>query len=138
MKTLSKITIAAALSLAALAPLTGAAHAKTGLNGFGKTLEARDTSVVPVARRRGRRVATPRIDRRIKRQARRIRRGMRRGHLTRFETVRLRGRLFGIRSVRRLAKRDGRVTRRERNRLMRLLNRNSKRIQRLSRNRRRS
>jgi hypothetical protein len=77
---------------------------------------------------------TPRVDRREARQELRIRHGWRSGELTRRETARLRA---GERHIRRMewrAKADGRVTPRERARLNRALNRESRAIRRLKHN----
>ncbi|MGI9523192.1 MAG: hypothetical protein ACR2PG_16260 [Hyphomicrobiaceae bacterium] len=77
---------------------------------------------------------TRHIDRRIRRQNKRIRKGRRVGDLTVFEYRRLRFRMFQIRNARRLVKLDGVVSFRERRRLHRLLDRNSDRIRRLRNN----
>ena len=77
---------------------------------------------------------TPGIDRRIRRQNRRIRRGRDFGDLTRGEYFRLKYRLFRIKNARRYAKIDGYVSRGERRRLHRMLDRNSRRINRLRNN----
>ena len=79
-------------------------------------------------------VFTPGINRRIRRQNRRIERGRSLGDLTRFEYRRLKFKLFQIRMVRRYAKFDGYVSRGERRRLHRMLDRNSRRIRRLRNN----
>lgn len=76
-------------------------------------------------------VWTPRIDQRIERQTRRIRRGMRTGRLNRWESMRLRGWMYAIRSSRQFSRLDGHVSRRERRELMRMLDQNSQRIRRL-------
>ena len=79
-------------------------------------------------------VFTPGINRRIRRQNRRIHRGRRVGDLTRFEFRKLKFKLFQIRMVKRYAKIDGYVSRGERRRLHRMLDRNSRRINRLRNN----
>jgi hypothetical protein len=137
MKSIFAATVAA---IAMAAPLAGAAEA--GYDGFRNAkhnVQVRDDHFrVARSRYRHRNVATPVIDQRIARQARRIRKGRRAGRLTRFEGVHLRSRLFAIRSARGVARWDGRVTRSERRRLKRMLDVNSRRIRRLSRNGRRS
>ena len=78
--------------------------------------------------------ATPRIDRREARQHARIHQGVRSGQLSRGEARSLRA---GQRHVRRMelrAKADGRVTARERMRLDRAQNRQSRHIWRLKHN----
>ena len=77
---------------------------------------------------------TPRIDRRMRNQYRRIRRARRNGRLTRFEAWRVRGGLATIRQAKRWAARDGYIDRRERRWVLRMLNRNSRLINRLVRN----
>lgn len=67
--------------------------------------------------------STPGIDRREHRQQRRIRRGYRRGSLTRREAARLERREAGVRRAEWRARADGRVTRGERRRINRRLNR---------------
>ncbi len=79
-------------------------------------------------------VYTPGINRRIRRQNRRINRGRRLGDLTRFEYRKLKFKLFQIRMARRYAKIDGHVSRGERRRIHRMLDRNSRRIFRLRHN----
>lgn len=79
-------------------------------------------------------ISTPGIDRRVRRQHRRIRRGRRLGDLTRGEYRRLMFALFNIRVERRFAKRDGYVSFRERRRLQRMLTRNGRNIRRLRNN----
>jgi hypothetical protein len=137
MKSMIAATVAA---IAVAAPLVGAAEA--GYNGFRAAKHnAHDRGDrVRVARSRYKRgdVATPSIDQHIKNQARRIRTGRRSGRLTRVEGIQLWGRLFSIRSARGVARLDGGITRSERRRLKRMLNVNSQRIRRLSRNGRRS
>jgi hypothetical protein len=76
------------------------------------------------------------VNRRIANQHRRIRRARRQGRLTRGEARRVRFELSHIRGFRRSYWRDGRLNFRERRHLTRLLNRNSRRIQRLASNRR--
>ncbi|MGI9425308.1 MAG: hypothetical protein ACR2PA_19100 [Hyphomicrobiaceae bacterium] len=79
---------------------------------------------------------TPGIDKRIKRQRKRIRRGRRSGDLTFGEFQRLRFGLARIRAARQFAKFDGHVSRNERRRLHRMLNRHSRKINRLRNNHR--
>jgi hypothetical protein len=74
----------------------------------------------------------PFYDRREHRQRARIRHGIRAGEITRREAVRLRASQGVIRAYERRAERDGRLTRRERNHLDRLLDRSSRRIYRQS------
>lgn len=77
---------------------------------------------------------TPGIDRREARQHERIREGARCGQLTRGEARRLRA---GQRHIHRMefrAKRDGQVSRRERYRMQRTLDREGRRIYRLKHN----
>jgi hypothetical protein len=77
---------------------------------------------------------TPRIDRREARQHARIQEGVRSGELTRGEAMRLRA---GQRHVNRMewrAKSDGRVTFRERARINRVENRQSRHIYRFKHN----
>ena len=78
---------------------------------------------------------TPLINRRMKKQIRRIRNGRSAGKLTRHEARFLRSSLQEIRFRKRLAARDGVITRGERFRLHSMLDRNSLRIKRLKRNR---
>lgn len=132
-------TTAALIALAA--PFVGAAEARQDRHrGDKQTYELRDSDYHPAAaRRNGRRfgrygsVATPRISRRIRNQMRRIRIGRETGRLSRFKSVRLRGRVFAIRSALQFAKLDGRVNSRERSRLIGMLNANSRRISRNTR-----
>lgn len=137
MSTFRKIFAATAVSAAFMMPMVGAAEAKRGDGDRVHHQVVQGEQTYRIAQRR-RRLATPVIDRRIANQRRRIRRGRRVGRLTRIEAVRLRSRLFAIRSVRRFARLDGRVTRAERRRMIQMLDTNSKRIRRLSRNGRRS
>ena len=131
--------IAATAAFMALAtPMIGSAEARQDRHRDGKqTLELRYDDVrFDRVRRDTRRfdrfgsIATPRINRRIANQIRRIRRGYNSGRLSRFQTARLRGRVFAIRSALRFARFDGDVSRHERRRLVRMLNRNSRRINR--------
>jgi hypothetical protein len=71
---------------------------------------------------------TPGIDRREQRQQRRIRRGYRRGSLTRREAARLGRREARVNRAETRARADGRVTRGERRRLNRRLNRLNRNI----------
>jgi len=126
---IKKIALTAVAAAAFLAPtMTGAsAHhidGKRHLNNYDKHVVAKRFHT-----------ATPRIDRRIANQARRIRVGRRSGDLTFREMRRLRKGLRNIRRARNFAKRDGRVTRWERQDLLSMLNRNGKKIRRLRNNR---
>ena len=128
---LKKSILVAAMAVAAVAaPLATSANAQSGFGigpgygGHGRFVRARWTG-------------TPRINHRIRRQARRIRRGRMTGSLNRFEARRLRAGLRHIQLVRIEAVRDGFVSRFERRRLHRKLDRNSRRIWRLSHNGRR-
>ena len=131
--------IAATAAFMALAtPLIGTAEARQDRhNGARQSLEWRNDDVRFDRVRRDQRrfdrfgsIATPRINRRIANQIRRIRRGYNRGRLSRFQTARLRSRVFAIRTALRFARFDGDVSRHERRRLNRMLNRNSQRINR--------
>ena len=77
---------------------------------------------------------TPRIDRREVRQHARIRQGVRSGELTRGEATRLRAGERHIDRIEDRAKGDGVVTGRERARIGRAQNRESRRIYRLKHN----
>lgn len=125
---------AAAAALVAL-PMVGAAEAKPGAKRGEREVVfvERAGPFHRVAARRQARVATPVINRRLDRQSRRINAGRRIGDLTRFEALRLRGRLAAIRASLRFARIDGQVSPRERRHLNRMLNTNSERIVRLSR-----
>ena len=79
---------------------------------------------------------TPSVDRREVRQARRIRRGVRNGSLSRGETARLARQQARIRRHERRAKSDGVVTRRERVSIQRQENRANRNIYRKKHNRR--
>ncbi len=79
---------------------------------------------------------TPRVDRREARQWVRIHQGVRSGQLTRGEAMWLRGGERRIRCMERIAKSDGVVTPRERLRLQRALDRESRAIFRLKHNHR--
>jgi hypothetical protein len=124
-------------------PMAGAAEAKPGARG-GKPIIMVAKS--PVGERCSgvrrnwsrKRAATPVINRRIARQAQRIRNGRRMGWLTRFEALRVNGRLVAIRSALKVARFDGRVSGRERSPIQSMLDANSTRIARLARNDRRS
>lgn len=120
--------IAAAMSLAALAAPLSVANAAPVAAGFAK-------AGAPQLLVRARFTATPGINRRIRRQARRIRRGRYDGSLNRREARRLRRGLYRIQRARLIALRDGYVSRYERRRLHRRLDRNSRRIWRLRHNR---
>jgi hypothetical protein len=71
---------------------------------------------------------TPGIDRREHRQQQRIRRGVRRGSLTRREAARLEHQQRRTRRLEARAKSDGKVTARERAQLQRRENRTSRHI----------
>lgn len=138
MTNLKSMIAATAASLAVMAPLAGAAEAD--YNGFRKGNRHVDVRPVPThvrgpnRRYDHRAMYTPRIDMRIATQGRRIRNGRLAGRLTRFEAIRLRGRLFAIKSARSFARIDGVVTFKERRRLMVMLDDNSHRIRRLAHN----
>ena len=130
---------ATAAVIAMAAPFIGSAEARPDRHRDGKHVELRgDNFQLIVNRRDGRRfdrvgsTRTPLIRRRIQNQLRRIARGRETGRLSRFSNIRLRGRVFAIRSALRFSKLDGHVSRRERGRLMSMLNRNSDRIRRHS------
>ncbi|MFT7577326.1 MAG: hypothetical protein ACI9XZ_003722 [Alphaproteobacteria bacterium] len=133
--------IAATAAVIAMAtPFIGSAEARPDRFRDGKQIELRGDNVQLIVNRRdGRRfnrrgsVRTPRIHRRIQNQLHRINRGRNTGRLSRFSSVRLRGRVFAIRSALRFSKLDGHVSGRERGRLMSMLDANSNRIRRHSR-----
>ncbi len=77
---------------------------------------------------------TPRVDRREARQHMRIHQGVKSGQLTRGEARRLRAGQAHVRRTERRAKADGRVTLRERARMERALDRQSRHIARLKHN----
>jgi hypothetical protein len=79
-------------------------------------------------------VSTPRVDRREARQHARIHQGVRSGELTRGEAMRLRAGQGHVRRMERRAVSDGRVGPRERARLERAQDRQSRRIYRLKHN----
>jgi hypothetical protein len=79
-------------------------------------------------------LATPGIHRRIHNQQRRIRRGVISGRLSRRETRIVRSGLHRVRRALRRARADGFVTRPERIRIHRMLDRNSHRIARFADN----
>lgn len=135
----TKNWIAATAAVIAMAtPFIAAAEARQDRYRDGKqSVELRNDDIRLIANRRdGRRfnrfgsVATPLISRRIRNQMRRIRIGRETGRLSRFKSMRLRGRVFAIRSALQFAKLDGRVARYERRRLIGMLNANSRRIRR--------
>ena len=135
----TKNWIAATAAVIALAtPFVSVAEARQDRHCGGKqTVELHHNDIRLIAHRRdGRRfnrfgsIATPSINRRIRNQMRRIRIGRQTGRLSRFKSMRLRGRVFAIRSALQFAKLDGRVARRERLRLNAMLNANSNRIRR--------
>lgn len=113
-----KIALAAATAFAIVVPAATAANAQPGEVHF-----VRHSSVY-----------APGIDRRINRQRKRIRHARRDGTLTWWQARRLSFRLANIRSELRFASMDGKVTRYERRYLHQILDRNSRRIERLSRN----
>jgi hypothetical protein len=78
----------------------------------------------------------PRVDQRELRQHARIEQGIRRGELTRGEARRLRAGQGHVRRMERRARYDNRLTPRERARLERVQDRQSRRIARLEHNRR--
>lgn len=80
--------------------------------------------------------STPRVDRREHRQHARIRHGVRSGELTRGEAMRLRAGQVHVRRMELRAKADGRVGSRERARLERAQDRQSRHIYRLKHNQR--
>jgi hypothetical protein len=139
MTAFKQIIVATTAAFALLAPLAGSAIAKSEHNGFGRGHYSKGPQdhATPI-RARGSfyhgKVRTPFIDQRIERQTNRIQRGRYAGRLTRFEALRLKSRLFAIRSAREIARVDGKVTYAERRRLMNLLDRNSSRIKKLARN----
>ena len=126
-KTVAFATAAAVVALAA--PITSTANAQTGFGAYTRSFVTPDHLILRV-----RHTATPRINRRIRRQSRRIRRGRRDGSLTRYEARRLWSGLRRIQFARLRAASDGIVTMRERFRLHRKLDRNSRRIWRLRHN----
>ena len=71
---------------------------------------------------------TPAIDQRVLNQERRIQEGVNSGQLTEREANRMNGRLDRIENAETQAKADGQVTAKERRRLKRALNHNSKKI----------
>jgi hypothetical protein len=71
---------------------------------------------------------TPSVDRRERRQQRRIHQGVRSGSLTRREAARMERQQARTRRIERRAKADGTVTRKERARLQHRENRTSRRI----------
>lgn len=78
--------------------------------------------------------ATPKVDQRQKNQKLRIVDGVRDGELTRAETANLAKDQRELRRMERRAKRDGKVTARERARLQRKANKNSRKIARKKNN----
>lgn len=113
-----KIALAAATAFAIVVPAATTANAQPGEVHF-----VRHSSVY-----------VPGIDRRINRQRKRIRHAKRDGALTWWQARRLRRRLANIRGELRFASMDGKVTRYERRYLHQILDRNSRRIERLSKN----
>jgi hypothetical protein len=79
---------------------------------------------------------TPRVDKRQSNQNKRIRQGVRSGELTRREAKSIRRSTKRVKRYEKRAKSDGTVTRRERVRLNRMENRNSRKIYRKKHNRR--
>ncbi len=161
MTTFKSIIIATAAA-AILLPAVGTAHAKHDKKSSKTQLNAEDRRDYGHDRRDNRRdtrgnrwgwgywyspprdrfarlgTETPWVDRMIDRQGERIRRGRQRGLLTRIERVRLRGHLSAIRTARRIAKLDGRISRRERRGLVNMVDANAERIRRMMRNHRTS
>ena len=113
----SLITAAATLAIATV----GAHTASAQYGGYGAVKRAGN-------------LHTPGIDRRMDNQRHRIRKGIRKGQLTRFEARRLRVGLRDIRREKRYMARDGHIGRGERVRLHRMLDRNSHKIRRLKHN----
>jgi hypothetical protein len=113
MKTISKLT---AVALLIAATLFSAAVITQARNMSGQT--------------------TPSVDRRERRQGRRIRHGVRSGSLTRREAGRVAAQQARIRRHERRAKADGRVTARERASIQRRENRASRNIYRKKHNNR--
>lgn len=129
--------LGAAVAALVAMPMVSGAQAKPGKRWDHGVVSTK--SVNPANRyveRRMARVATPVINQRLNRQANRIQAGRRSGDLTRFEAMRLKGRLFAIHSALRFARLDGQVTPRERRHIQRMLDQNSERIGRLRHNRR--
>lgn len=111
------LALAAIAAAAASFATVGAAEARPGWSG-------------------GNTRAIVQVNRRIANQHRRIRRARRQGRLNWVEARRVRFELSHIRGFRTRYWRDRRLNFRERRHLTRLLNRNSRRIQRLANNRR--
>jgi len=133
---LKTLILGAACAAMVALPMVGAAEAKPGTNRGDREVVfvKRDGPSHRVSALNAMRVATSGINRRLDRQSRRIRAGRLFGNLTRFEALRLRGRLAAIHASLRFARIDGRVSPRERHHLNRMLDTNSERIARLSRN----
>lgn len=133
--------IAATAAVIAMAtPFIGSAEARPDRHHGAKHVELRGDGIQFAANRRdGRRfdrfasVRTPHIKRRIRNQMRRIARGRDNGRLSRVSSIRLRGRVFAIRTALKIAKIDGHVSRGERARLLNMLDANSNRIRRHAR-----
>ncbi|MFY0615728.1 MAG: hypothetical protein JXQ99_29635 [Hyphomicrobiaceae bacterium] len=142
MGTTKNLIVATTAAMALAIPFIGAAEARQDRDrSYNQSIELRDQDYRRDISRRGERrfdrfgsLATPRIKSRIKRQMRRIRRGFDTGRISRFRSMRLRGRVFAIRTALRFAKLDGHVTRSERRYLNDLLDTNSRRIRRSARN----
>lgn len=133
------ITATAAV-IAMTTPFIGSAEARPDRFHNTKKIELRGDGIQLIVNRHdGRRfkwlgsVRTPRINRRIKNQMRRIARGRDTGRISRMSGIRLRSRVFAIRSALQFAKLDGHVSRVERNRLLNMLDANSDRIRRHAR-----
>lgn len=123
------VALAFATVITLALPSVAPANAQTGFNAHARAAFPGTPALV-----RTRATATPGINARIRRQALRIRRGVRIGSLNRFETRILRRGLRRIQFSKWNASRDGVVTTRERVRLHRQLDRNSHRIRRLVHN----
>ena len=119
---LSAMSVVAVAVAASVIPANADTYQSVKIN------ERRDGAIV--RRHFGPPVATPGIDRRLNRQTRRILRGFRRGRLSERAVRRLMYRVTDIRLERTFAAIDGHVSRFERRRLRRMLDRNSRRIRR--------
>ena len=134
----TKNWIAATAAVIALStPFIGAAEARQDRHRDGvrvielRNNDARFTVVRRDTSRFDRRfgsVRTPLIRQRINNQMRRISNAQASGRIGRFKSLRLRSRVFAIRSALQIATLDGRVTHGERRHLMSMLNANSNRI----------
>jgi len=124
---------ALAAAITALAATSAAQAAPASSQAASVAHEATPAQHIQLARAG---IATPGIRNRIQRQNRRIRRGIETGRLTWRETRIVRSGLHRVRRALRRARADGFVTRGERIRIHRMLDRNSSRIARLANNRR--